>query len=143
MSKAVLISIRPAWCEKIICGDKTIEARKTRPKIDTPFKCYIYCTRCGEILSRGLEILNGMVIGEFTCDKVCDLHEVDREATCMTMAQWQNYTAYYRNIVYGWHISDFEIYDKPRKLCEFNKSGFSSTIPLTHPPQSWCYVEEL
>ena len=30
MSKAVLISIRPKWCEKIINGDKTIEVRKTR-----------------------------------------------------------------------------------------------------------------
>lgn len=42
MSKAVLISIRPEWCEKIINGQKTIEVRKTRPKMDTPFKCYIY-----------------------------------------------------------------------------------------------------
>lgn len=45
MSKAVLISIRPEWCEKIASGQKTIEVRKTRPKIDTPFKCYIYCTK--------------------------------------------------------------------------------------------------
>lgn len=33
---AVLISIRPKWCEKIINGQKTIEVRKTRPKMDTP-----------------------------------------------------------------------------------------------------------
>ena len=37
MSKAVLISIRPKWCEKIINGRKTIEVRKTRPKMDTPY----------------------------------------------------------------------------------------------------------
>lgn len=42
--KAVLISIRPKWCELIASGKKTIEVRKTRPKIETPFKCYIYCT---------------------------------------------------------------------------------------------------
>ena len=45
MSKAVMISIRPKWCEKIARGGKTIEVRKTRPKLDTPFKCYIYCTQ--------------------------------------------------------------------------------------------------
>ena len=45
MSKAVLISIRPEWCEKIINGQKTIEERKTRPKMNPPFKCYIYCTK--------------------------------------------------------------------------------------------------
>ena len=43
--KSVLISIRPKWCEKIASGDKTIEVRKTRPKMETPFKCYIYCTK--------------------------------------------------------------------------------------------------
>lgn len=42
--KAVLISIRPKWCQKIISGEKPIEVRKTRPKLNTPFKCYIYCT---------------------------------------------------------------------------------------------------
>lgn len=47
---AVLISIRPKWCEKIISGEKTIEVRKTRPKMDTPFKCYIYCTKPEEKL---------------------------------------------------------------------------------------------
>ena len=46
MSKAVLISIRPKWCEKIASGEKTIEVRKTRPKLQTPFKCYIYCPEC-------------------------------------------------------------------------------------------------
>lgn len=44
MSKAVLISIRPEWCEKIINGRKAVEVRKTRPKLIPPFKCYIYCT---------------------------------------------------------------------------------------------------
>lgn len=44
MDKSVLISIRPKWCEKIASGEKTIEVRKTRPKMNTPFKCYIYCT---------------------------------------------------------------------------------------------------
>ena len=45
MSKAVMLSIRPKWCEKIISGEKTVEVRKTRPKLETPFKCYIYCTQ--------------------------------------------------------------------------------------------------
>lgn len=43
MSKSVMLSVRPERCEKICCGEKTIEVRKTRPKLQTPFKCYIYC----------------------------------------------------------------------------------------------------
>ena len=42
--KSVLISIQPKWCELIANGKKTVEIRKTKPKIDTPFKAYIYCT---------------------------------------------------------------------------------------------------
>ena len=45
MSKAVLFSIKPKYCELIASGKKTIEVRKTRPKIDVPFKGYIYCTK--------------------------------------------------------------------------------------------------
>ena len=43
--RAVLISIQPKWCELIASGKKTVEVRKTKPKIDAPFKCYIYCTK--------------------------------------------------------------------------------------------------
>ncbi len=45
--KAVLLSIQPKWCELIASGRKTIEVRKTKPKLPTPFKCYIYCTMAG------------------------------------------------------------------------------------------------
>ena len=43
--KAVLISIQPKWCELIANGKKTVEVRKTKPKLETPFKVYIYCTK--------------------------------------------------------------------------------------------------
>lgn len=93
MSKAVLISIRPEWCEKIMSGQKTIEVRKTRPKMDTPFKCYIYCTQSADMLwilkererylhpdkiadvfkaakCGGAYRGNGKIIGEFVCDDI-------------------------------------------------------------------------
>ena len=90
MSKAVMLSIRPKWCEKIVNGNKTIEVRKTRPKMNTPFKCYIYCTiggqdlnipisqerlmrdylESGSMKSLNCPLGNGKVIGEFTCDRI-------------------------------------------------------------------------
>ena len=101
MSKAVMISIRPKWCEKICRGEKTIEVRKTRPKLETPFKCYIYCTKAEKQLIAILrdgdenygETYHGKsafiktekgsvcdmwgkrqkVIGEFTCDRIYEL----------------------------------------------------------------------
>lgn len=93
MSNAVLISIRPKWCEKIVSGEKTIEVRKTRPKLETPFKAYIYCTtgrpdlnipisqerlmqdylNTGSMKSLNCPHGNGKVIGEFTCDRIYKL----------------------------------------------------------------------
>ena len=97
MNKSVLISIRPRWIDLIARGEKTIEVRKTRPKLDPPFKCYIYCTKaqnpvlvalqnledspvimtCGTGTRRypvedttWARLLNGTVCGEFTCDAI-------------------------------------------------------------------------
>ena len=43
--KAILMSIHPKWCEKIFDKEKTFEVRKTAPKLETPFKVYVYCTK--------------------------------------------------------------------------------------------------
>lgn len=81
MSKAVMISIRPKWCEKICRGEKAIEVRKTRPKLETPFKCYIYETEGktdtpwvdedGHMIFSG----RGKVIGEFICDRIYEIRK--------------------------------------------------------------------
>lgn len=79
--KSVLISIHPKWCELIASGKKTVEVRKTKPKLEVPFKCYIYCTKGkGDCLWRWNGIwydtqdpqhrpnrMDGKVIGEFVC----------------------------------------------------------------------------
>lgn len=78
MSKAVLISIRPKWCQKIVNGEKTVEVRKTRPKMETPFRCYIYCTLPKypheDYITTEHPLPQyyggGKVIGEFVCDRI-------------------------------------------------------------------------
>ena len=152
--KAVLLSVRPQWCEMIANGKKTIEVRKTIPKTPTPFKCYIYCTQgeekwlAGIIGERQSQKLNGKVIGEFVCDKmygiyysmyphdplvfeeIGTLHRPDlQEKTCLSEIEIDDYLS--GNNGYGWHISDLKIYDKPKELIEFG---------LTRPFQSWGYV---
>ena len=37
MARAILISIRPKWTGSILSGKKTLELRKNRPKLKTPF----------------------------------------------------------------------------------------------------------
>lgn len=68
--KSVLISIQPRWCELISAGKKTLGIRKTRPNMQPPFKCYIYCTKGRPFLNiRNGQCprTNGTVIGEFIC----------------------------------------------------------------------------
>ena len=131
---AVLISVRPKWCEKIISGEKTIEVRKTRPKMDTPFKCYIYCTLpkyphedfIATDYPRPQFYGGGKVIGEFTCNRVTNLFsnsrfwldEDDVLHTCLSAAEMRKYANGARGL-YGWHISDLRVYDHPRDLWEF------------------------
>lgn len=155
--KAVLISIRPKWCEKIVNGKKTIEVRKTRPKLETPFKCYIYCTLPRYPHEDFIETDypkpqfygGGKVIGEFLCNQIIEdhtfgLNEKFYTAACMSACDAAAYAV--ESPMYGWHISNLKIYDKPRELREF--TGLRQTkfgaepVPITRPPQSWCYVEE-
>lgn len=169
--KSVLISIRPEWCEKIVNGKKTIEVRKSAPK-EVPFKAYIYCSKekkqddiiwAGAFGDRGK--WNGHVIGEFICDKVsmefvgyrnhepCYWYLLD--GSCLTKDELMNYGEW--ATLYGWHISNLKIYDKPKELSEF-KTGCKGCKerdtyhckfycygerPLTRPPQSWQYVDEV
>ncbi len=142
MSKAIMLSIRPKWCEKIVNGNKTIEVRKTRPKMNTPFECYIYCTiggqdlnipisqerlmrdylETGSMKSLNCPLGNGKVIGEFTFDRIYELaplnhapDDVEKQA-CLTREEIVNYL---KGTGYGWHISDLRIYDTPKELSEF------------------------
>ncbi len=43
--KAIMLSVRPEWVEKILNKEKTIEIRKSKPSCELPVKVYIYCTK--------------------------------------------------------------------------------------------------
>lgn len=78
--KAVLLSIRPNWCKLIWSGMKTVEVRKTRPKLETPFKVYIYCTGTEswwmKLPTTGLRQMDERFIGTFVCDEI---YRIDRD----------------------------------------------------------------
>ena len=170
--KSILLSIKPKYVELIASGQKTIEVRKTAPK-EVPFKAYIYCTKekkqddiiwAGIFGDRGK--WNGRVIGEFICNNASELDYVYywnngyEFATCLTYRQVADYGK--GKTLYGWHISDLKIYDKPKELSEFSRpcsySGLCFSCKrtsfkkdgnllcntkITRPPQSWMYVEDL
>ena len=182
--KAVLISIQPHWVEKIAARWKTMELRKSKPNVPLPFKCYIYQTRHKwffkilravklDTFADTLESGFGKVVGEFVCDHIlgnCQMANADlaEKQSCVRRDKIFDYSG--GKQVFGWHISDLKIYDKPKNLgefhfpperycekelcggCPFDESpdvngeymyGCDWERPIQTPPQSWCYVEEL
>lgn len=168
--KSVLLSIKPKYCELIASGKKNIEVRKTRPKLETPFKCYIYCTK--EFYRKGDGYFQGKycgkVIGEFICNEIQEIKADNLVAlyfnnpfneTCVTDLEMRKY-ANGKNL-FLWYISNLAIYDEPKEMSEFKKYNRECWYAdlglakrdcpecqnrecfLTQPPQSWCYVEEV
>lgn len=164
--KSVLLSIKPKYCELIASGKKTVEIRKNRPKIDVPFKVYMYQTK-GRWIYKILEWLGlyqRKVIGEFVCDNIeCfdvpypafqnELEKRFIEQSCMSYYDLHRYA--YHDVLYAWHISDLIIYDKPKDIDWFRKPIECHReeqrnhckgcwdCEIQRPPQSWCYVEGL
>lgn len=133
--KSVLISIKPKYCELIASDKKTIEVRKTKPKIKMPFKCYIYCTY-GQENENYMLGKRGKVIGEFMCDRIteitphCDIKDFVNqyihgypaslgENDCLSFQEMKSYLGNKKG--YDWHISDLKIYDKPKSIMQFYK----------------------
>lgn len=139
--KAILMSIRPEWCEKIFNGEKTIEVRKTAPTtiirlFEPPFTVYVYQTKHKgkSIVS---EVLNsvyggGKVIGSFVCYKI---EKIDFRAQCAsTLSERWTFNRIAKQACllpsemgrylsgdngYGWHVAKPKLFDKPKDITEF------------------------
>lgn len=143
MSKAVLISIKSEWCELIVSGKKTLEVRKSHPKIATPFKCYIYRT-----LQKCNTLTGGKVIGEFTCTAIEELRRntmfnapVLFKQSCLTSKEYWDYIG--DCTAYIWHISDLTIYSRPKALSEFRKPCICPEMPYCPTcPVGYEYISE-
>lgn len=140
--KSVLISIRPKWCELIASGKKTVEVRKTRPKIETPFKCYIYQTVDGR--TNSVDVLEnnlGKVIGEFICDEITSgfwispFSDYTQNQSCLSYDKLYDYAN--GKPIFAWHISDLVIYDKPKELKEFVTVDKEAIRKCKHRSQSY------
>ena len=131
-------------------------------------------------------LFSGKVVGEFICDKIIEWqydrghqYYVDYPNDCTSYFPYLKCHSEATGLkcseieklgkgkpLYGLHISDLKIYDKPKALAEFERPctykgicyscerfrpngiplpapyGFCET-KITHVPSNWCYVEEL
>lgn len=164
MNKAVMISIQPKWCKLIANGKKTIEVRKTKPKLQPPFKVYIYATKSYNnkntllVNAGGKNVSiwyagNGTVIGEFVCDYIDELHEYELipqgnsylyekarldlffEQSCLSYGMLSEYR---KNLPYYRPLYGWHI----SNLVIYDEPKELREFGLTRPFQSWGYVEE-
>ena len=147
--KAVMLSVKPLWCKKILAGEKTLEIRKRRPQTDIPFKCYIYCTTGEEnwINSEGKR-MSKHIIAEFVCDDIIRFsvpypayqQELDRKILEESQVPYYALHRYALQSndcnLYGWHISDLKVYDESLELNSFLSNTGDE---FKFAPQSWCY----
>lgn len=166
--KSVLISIQPYWVFLIIAKtmgwnidkEKTVEVRKNHPKDENWDKvAKIYCSKDKKSFAKipkeyqpFMEQFLGKVIGEFVCENIAK--GTSQLGSCLTMREISEYAN--GKEVYGWHISNLVIYDKPKPLsvflrcsypwdcgvCDYWDSVYFTCDKPIRPPQSWCYVEE-
>lgn len=156
----VMYSIQPEYVADILKGLKTVEVRKTIPKIPVPFKAYIYCTKKAELwvaINEGQDLYNGQgkVVAEFTCDEISPMYvglvgekgkefftcldthsEQLRKQSRLSVKQLYDYSN--GKAIYGIHISDLVIYDKPKELWNFVKPGYPTEEQLDDELCSYC-----
>lgn len=136
--KEIIIARGAKVVERIESGACTMLVTKTRPKLEMPFKVYIYCTkkehaRLCKADQNGYDntqLYPGRVIGEFVCDRIvvytynsllkaytATMPITNLTQTCLNYIQMNSYGK--GKPLYGWHISYLKIYDIPREVEEF------------------------
>lgn len=184
----ILASIKPYYYYLIAEEKKKIEVRKTALK-NLPQDIAFYMSKDEKSFAKIPKEFQekyrkhfGKIGMKVVCNEVEEFHEwelspqgkfadSERErlenflaAACLSeeeVVRYRENLPYFKPL-YGWHISDLKIYDKPKELSEFRKSGFmteeewlfnlypnthchyeawAKKFEITRPPQSWCYVE--
>lgn len=141
---AILVSVPPEVCERIANGEQTVLLMKRIPKLDVPYKCYIYqsannrvCNNCnfcqhvlGMIAFRVCMVKTPNIeLGER--QKKCIHKDLTRgkvigEFVCNTVRDYASDECPDYNVLdtygapcYGLRITDLKIYDTPKELGEF------------------------
>lgn len=181
----ILVSIKPYYYYLIAEEKKKIEVRKMALK-NLPQDIVFYMSKDEKSFAKipkefqekyrkhfgkvGLAIVCDKIT-RYNCDKNFDEYFIagyigaymPLKEMCLTNKDLIEYGK--GRPLFGWHISDLKIYDKPKELSEFYRTCKSSCKPsngkilcittkslkmngcdgkihLTRPPQSWQFVEE-
>lgn len=122
--KALLLSIKPEYVEKILQGTKKFEYRKRLAKEDISI-IYIYST------SPLKKVVASVKIIERLSAPPNSLWEKTKSSAGISRAKYQ---AYFRGckIAYAYKLGEVEVFDKSKSLIEYG---------IQFAPQSFIYID--
>lgn len=135
--KAVLLSIKKEWLDKIASGEKTIELRKTMPTaIKFPFAvlCYETMTNggsgkvCGTFIVNQIGVLGPVSFGPRDVDDPLSATNEFQRKSLVSIEEMDEYMGASK-FLYGWYVSDYVPLN-----CSLEALG------VKRAPQSWQYL---
>lgn len=169
IERQVLISIHPEFIQAIKDGRKTIEIRKRVPRLDPPYKCYMYCTKPKESVIEWVHdgddlygdtyhgkafpvttIISdyygywiggkaGYVVGEFVCDGIITYGLGSKSVAEMAEKGCVTPKSIHEYAGNRDYLLGMVIGEKV-----FYEELLSlQEFGMKRPPQSWCYVQQV
>lgn len=127
--RMVVLSLKPRFAEAILAGDKTVELRRTAPKIDVPTRALLYATTPVRAL------LGTCIVTAVQSADLVVLWSEHGSRCALTYSEFQHY---------------FEGLEVGTALTLAQPQSLSSRVPLQdlrakprgfRPPQSFAYVD--
>ena len=139
MSRGIILAVKPDELHKMEERKITDIVIKNAPELKAPFVVYVYCDTNPEAAVWS-NVPRNNVVGEFVCDKITcikdkekadGLFNIDGLKLNMGTIQIDYFLSGFEK---GWaiHIKQFERYNNPRSMSEFDSGG---------TPRTWLYVE--
>ena len=128
-SRMIILSVKPRFANAILSGDKTVELRRTEPRIRVPTRALIYATTPVRAL------LGTCIVTSATADDLATLWQTYGSSTGLLHREFLHY---------------FEGVDAGAALTLASPMRFGEPVPLVdlrsrprgfHPPQSFAYVD--
>ena len=122
--KALLLSIKPEYVEKILQGEKKFEYRKRLAKEDVSY-IYVYST------APSMKVVASVHIEGHLSDSPTALWEKTKAAAGISRAKFRDYFRGCKT-AYAYKLGKVEVFESPKNLSDFG---------VTVAPQSFVYIK--
>lgn len=122
--KALLLSIKPEYVEKILQGEKKFEYRKRLAKEDVPY-IYVYST------APSMKVVASVHIEGYLSDSPTALWEKTKAAAGISRAKFRDYFRGCKT-AYAYKLGKVEVFESPKNLSDFG---------VAVAPQSFVYIK--